>query len=180
MLYYLKRVIAALIYIFSNYIVANIPSWSIRKLLYRCMGMEIGHGSRIYMKCIVRFPWRIVIGNNSVINENCYLDGRGGIIIGDNVSISFFSFLISASHDSSSGEFKGVSGNIIINDNAWIGANAIILQGTTVERACILAAGSTLKGHTEEGFIYAGIPAVKKRSRNLERLYIQHHIDFFR
>ncbi len=176
----IKRIADALIYIFANYFVAYIPSWTIRKLLYRCMGMKIGQGSRIYMKCIVRSPWKIVIGNHSIINENCYLDGRGGITIGDNVSVSFFSFLISASHDSSSSDFRYIKGNIVIKDNVWIGANAIILQNTTVEKACILAAGSTLKGNTEEGIIYAGIPAVKRRSRNLLGLYTQHHFDFFR
>lgn len=176
----IKTIIASLIYLFANYIVAYIPSWTIRKVLYRCMGMKIGHGSRIYMKCIVRIPWRITIGNNTIINENCYLDGRGGITIGDNVSVSFFSFLISASHDSRSGNFKFVKDRITIKDNAWIGANAIILQGTTVEKACILAAGSTLKGNTEEGYIYAGIPAVKRRSRELQGIYTQHHIEYFR
>ena len=37
---------------FINYFVAYIPSWTIRKLFYRAVGMKIGKGSRIKQVCI--------------------------------------------------------------------------------------------------------------------------------
>ncbi len=176
----LKRFIDALIYIFLNYFIAYIPSWMIRKFFYKLFGMKIGRKTRIYMKCIVRAPWKIEIDENTVINENCYLDGRGGLKIGKNTSISFFTIIISASHNSTSQKFDYIKSPVIIKDNVWTGARSIILQGTTLEDECILAAGSTLKGATEKGYIYAGIPAKKMKSRNLQGKYIFSPYDFFR
>mgnify|MGYP000106572635 FL=1 len=176
----IKRIAESLIYIFLNYIVANIPCWEIRKIFYKIFGMKIGKHSRIYMKCIVRVPWRIKIGTHTVINENCYLDGRGGLEIGDNVSISFFSIIITASHNSKSENFEYIKEKTIICDSAWIGARATILQGSRLEQGCILAAGSSLKGETEAGYIYAGVPAVKMKDRGIKRVTISNHFDFFR
>lgn len=170
----------ALVYIFLNYFVANIPIWSFRKAMYKLMGMKIGKGSRIYMKCIVQYPWNISIGKNSIINENCVLDGRGGLEIRDNVSISLFSTIITASHNSKSGEFEYVKGKVIIEDNVWIGTRSVILQGTILRDSCILAAASSLKGDTEKGFIYAGVPAKKTKNRKLEKKYNLEFKDYWR
>lgn len=175
-----KRFADALIYIFLNYFVAYIPVWTIRKFFYKLFRMKIGKKSRIYMKCIVRAPWRIEIAENTVINENCYLDGRGGLKIGKNTSISFYTIIISASHNSSSANFDYVKAPVIIKDNVWTGARSIILQGTTLEDECILAAGSTLKGSTEKGYIYVGIPAKKAKPRNLQGNYVFSPYDYFR
>lgn len=176
---YGKRMVESLLYMFLSYIVGNIPVWTIRKIFYVMMGMKIGCGSRIYMKCIIRVPWKIQIGSNTVINENCYLDGRGGLKIGDNVSISFFTIIITASHDSRSETFDYIKKEIVICDSVWIGARAIVLQGSKIEKACILAAGSSLKGTTEAGYIYSGVPAVKRRERGVNEIHLK-HIDFFR
>lgn len=99
MMILIKRFVDAVLYIFYNYIVAYIPSWTLRKCFYILGGMKIGKGSRIYMKCKVRSPWNIRIGNNTIINEECYLDGRGSLIIGNNVSISYYTVIITASHE---------------------------------------------------------------------------------
>ncbi len=176
----IKRMADAIIYIFLNYFVAYIPSWTIRKLFYLLFGMKIGKGSRIYMKCIVRSPWNISIGKNSIINENCIIDGRGGLDIGDNVSISLFSTIITASHDSKSADFRYIKGKVIIEDNVWIGTRSVILQNTRIKKTVILAAGSSIKGDTEEGYIYAGVPAKRMKERNLEGVYTINFYDFFR
>lgn len=42
-----------LIYVFVNYFVNYIPVWTIRKLIYRCLGMKIGTGTRINMGCVI-------------------------------------------------------------------------------------------------------------------------------
>jgi acetyltransferase-like isoleucine patch superfamily enzyme len=49
----------------------------------------------------------LAIGENSVINQRCRLDARGGLIIGANVSISPEVHILSADHDVSSIDFSG-------------------------------------------------------------------------
>lgn len=88
----MKNFVLDFIYIILNYVVCYIPCWHIRKLCYQLAGMKIGKGSRILMGTIIIKPWKIKIGKNSIINERCHLDARGGITIHDNVSIAYILF----------------------------------------------------------------------------------------
>ena len=52
----LKSLVRDCIYLFVNYFIAYIPVWHLRKLLYLALGMKIGKGSRICMKCTIMSP----------------------------------------------------------------------------------------------------------------------------
>lgn len=64
-------------YVFMNSFINRIPFWVIRKWLYILCGMSLGKGCRIAMRTVVIWPKNISIGKNTVINEECLLDGRG-------------------------------------------------------------------------------------------------------
>ncbi len=125
----MKKLLYDLAYCFVNYFIAYIPSWTIRKYMYILCGMKIGKNSRINMRVTIFSPWKIEIGNSTVINEKCVIDGRGGIIIGNNCSISYASYVYSASHRINSEQFEAYSKKTIIGDGVWICANAVILPG---------------------------------------------------
>lgn len=84
----LRRMKYDLEYILLNQVVRHIPFWTIRRFFYRAMGMTIGRGSRIGINTIVVSPRGITLGERAIVNEMCYLDGRGGIRIGNDASIS--------------------------------------------------------------------------------------------
>ena len=157
-------------YVLCNYLVANIPCWHIRRVLYRLLGMKVGKGSRIMMKVTVTHPWKIRIGCNTVINEHCYLDGRGSLEIGDNVNVSIFSVLITGSHRTKSPEFEYYTEPIKINDGVWIAARSTVLNGCVLEKNCVISAGAVVMSRTkcEQNGIYVGVPAVYVRKRELE------------
>jgi acetyltransferase-like isoleucine patch superfamily enzyme len=56
-------------------------------------------------------------------------------------------------------------GNIIIQDDVWIGSNSVILSGVTIGRGAIVGAGSVVTRDVPEYSIVAGNPArvIKKR-----------------
>lgn len=56
-------------------------------------------------------------------------------------------------------------GDIIIEDDVWIGANSIILSGVKIGRGAIIAAGSVVNKDVAAYSIVAGVPAkeIKKR-----------------
>jgi len=167
-------------YLMLNSVIAHIPSWTIRRSCYRRLGMSIGKGSRIQMKCIVNTPQKITVGENTVINEGCVLDGRGGLIIGDNTSISMQSMIITASHDMKSNDFAYYEAPVTIGDHVWLGVRAMVLDGSRVENGCVVGAGAVLKGTTEENCIYLGIPAKKAADRNLNATYTIDYTDYFK
>ena len=57
-------------------------------------------------------------------------------------------------------------GGITIKDDVWIGANVSILDGVTIEKGIIIAAGSVVtKSADIQNGIYAGIPAKYIKNR---------------
>ena len=160
---------------FLNYIVAYIPFWNVRKLFYKLSGMKIGNNSRITMKCYFISPWKINIGNGVYINEFCVIDGRGGIEIGDNSSISMGTKIFSGTHDSKSDDFAFLERKVIIKNNVWTGVNAIVLPGSYLPHGMILAAGSVAipcNNSYEECCVYSGVPAKRIANRNTKAEYI--------
>ena len=57
-------------------------------------------------------------------------------------------------------------GDIIIEDDVWIGANCIILSGVKISRGAIIAAGSVVIKDVAPFTIVGGVPArlIKERA----------------
>ena len=130
-------------------------------------GESIYIAKNIYMKNIEY----IILGSNVSIHEMCYLDGYGGIEIGDNVSIAHSTSFISFDHtyDDTTIPIKynpSIRKRIILYNDIWIGAGVKILGGNTINKRSIIAAGSVVTKDIEEYSIYAGVPA--KKIKNIE------------
>lgn len=149
-----------------NYLISFIPFYFIRKNLLKIFGIKIGKHSLLDMGIYYKSPDKLSIGNNSHINRKCMLDARGTVIIGNNVSIFHRVTICSAGHDYNSPDFTYTTSPIIIEDNVWIGLNAIILQGVKIKEGAVIAAGSIVTKDVDAYSIYAGIPAKKIGERN--------------
>ena len=107
----------------------------------------------------------VVIGANTHINSGTVIFSGNGIHIGANVLISPGCVLVPVNHEFKSKDktiieqrFKPSRGGIIIGDDAWIGANSTILDGTIIGKGAVIGAGSMIKGKFEEYCVYAGTP----------------------
>ena len=105
----------------------------------------------------------VKIGRTKVILHGVHMDTLAPelITIGDGVMIANNAKLLT--HDSSfyctkPGE-KIKYSKIVIKDNAFIGAGAILLPGVTVGKRSIVAAGSVVTKDVKEGTLVAGNPA---------------------
>ncbi len=91
---------------------------------------------------------------------SCYLDGRNGIIIGENVWIGPHVRIISMNHNVNDYMKFQVTSPIIIGDNCWLGANSTILPGVELGNHVVVAAGAVVtRSFPEDDVILAGIPA---------------------
>jgi len=108
----------------------------------------------------------ITIGDGTSINRNTLVQGSGEVNIGKNVLIGPSVIIWSSGHKIDSppdGPIKGQGltfGTITIEDDAWIGAGSIILQGVTIGAGAVVGAGSVVKKDVPPGEIVAGNPAV--------------------
>ena len=102
-------------------------------------------------KIRVRNGAECYIGNNSSINSNNIITCRKKIIIGDYVWLSPNVQIYDHDHDYKTlngiKDNKYITDSIIIGNNVWIGANTIILKGTTIGDNSIIGAGCILKGN---------------------------------
>jgi acetyltransferase-like isoleucine patch superfamily enzyme len=169
MLTFLKRFAAASAYFGYNAVVTRIPVYSIRRAyLSAVLNIRIGKRVAIHMGCFVTGR-NISIGDHTVINRRCHLDGRAGLAIGSNVSVSPECYLVSLGHDPHSPGFAAKAGPVSIGDRAWLGARAMILPGVSLGEGCVVGAGSVVTKPAEPFAIVAGNPARKigERSRDL-------------
>jgi acetyltransferase-like isoleucine patch superfamily enzyme len=169
---FFRRVRAeALLYV-CNRIVAHIPSHRLRLFFYRhVMRYEIGDHSYIFMDAWFGQRGGFKMGNHSVVNQKCQLDTRGGIEIGENVSISAEVCILTADHDPASPSFAGRSRPVYVRDYAFIGTRAMILQGVTIGKGAVVAAGAVVTKDVAPFDIVAGCPARKIGLRNSELIY---------
>jgi len=110
------------------------------------------------------------IGARTIVNVGCYLSGEGGLHIGSEVLIGAHAKLLSAGHaidegDSIIARNRITRNAITIEDGAWIGAGAIVLEGVHIGRGAVVAAGAVLRQNVPAGMIAAGVPAKIIRAR---------------
>lgn len=136
-------------------------------------GVDIGSNTDISRGFYVDRPKGLSIGNNCFLNYgvhcHCGGDPIASIMIGNNVFIGPEVSICCASHEISSSAQragKNTYGSVKIMDGCWIGMRAIILQDVTIEKGCIIAAGSVVIESTEPNGLYAGVPA--KRIKDLK------------
>lgn len=114
----------------------------------------------------------IRIGARTIINVGGYLSGEGGLEIGEDVLIGPHAKLLSAGHAIDEGDLiisrnRITRGKIVVEDGAWIGAGAMVLEGVKIGRGAVVAAGALVRQDVPEGMVAAGMPAVLIRSRRL-------------
>ena len=161
----------------TNEVIANIPLALVRHRWYRhVMGVGLGEGSTVLMHVSVSIAGRpkvgrpgISIGRHTVINRHCWLDGRGGLRIGDNVSISPGVWLLTGEHDVNDPDFGPVYGLVEIGDRVWIGSRAMVLPGVSIGEGAVVAAGAVVTADVEPFTIVGGVPArpIGTRTRDL-------------
>ncbi len=169
--------IAKLLAYLTNQFISHVPFFALRHAWYRrVVGIRIGRGSSVCMGCywyfyrpLGRNPQPMEIGEHTVINRRCTLDGRGGLRVGANVSLSPEVMLITSSHTVNDPDFGVKDQPIVIDDYAWIGSRATILPGVTIGRGAVVAAGAVVTRDVAPYAIVGGVPAkvMSERDRNL-------------
>ncbi|WP_305067721.1 sugar O-acetyltransferase [Membranihabitans maritimus] len=132
----------------------------IRELLSQITGFDIDESTAVFPPLYLNYGKNTKIGKNVFINFNCVFLDLGGITIEDHVLIAPKVSLLSEGHPiSPESRHSLVPGHIHIKKNAWIGANATILQGVTIGENSVVAAGAVVSKDVPDNTIVGGIPA---------------------
>lgn len=173
-----------------------IPSHIIRLFLYRYFfRIKIGHDSSIHWLARFNQPSGIAIGNNTIIGNDAFLDGRSfriwksgenkitgyikdfispktrPLIIGNNVSIAGEVRIYTMEHDVNSSDFKEISAPVVIDDYVVIGTRVIILPGVKIGKGAVVASGAVVTKDVEPYAVVGGVPAIFIKSRSHDLRY---------
>jgi acetyltransferase-like isoleucine patch superfamily enzyme len=168
------------------------PRWFIR--LMAPFYQHRGRGAVIHRSVRMDTPpyRRFSLGRKSVIESfSCINNAVGDVIIGDHTRVGLHNTIIgpvtigshvnlaqgitvtALNHNFSDSTLRideqGVSTTpVVIGDDVWIGANAVILPGVTIGRHVVVAAGAVVTKDVPDYCVVAGVPA--KVVKELEKL----------
>lgn len=153
--------------------VGNLPSHHLRRFYYRLFGVKIGSGSTFHMWVRFMNPANIQVGEDTLIGDNTFLDGRDQIKIGNHVDIASQVLIYNSEHDINSDDFHATLSPVEIGDYVFIGPRAIILPGVKIGRGAVVGAGAVVTKDVPEFAIVGGVPAQKIGERkNKDLKYI--------
>jgi len=151
-------------------LVGHVPCHMLRLwwLRHAC-GMAIGPHSSIHRRCRMYHPYRITIGQHTVINYGVLLDGRRGLDIGNNVSVAEGSVILTLGHDVDDAKFAQKGAPVIIHNYVFIGSYARVLPGVTLGEGAVVGAGAVVTRDISPYTVVGGAPAryIRERSRDL-------------
>lgn len=104
------------------------------------------------------------IGSNVTIYALCSVGCRGGLHIGDDVSLSIGTVVLTTEHDYRRADvlMRGAPALLkrtTIEDGAWVGARVTITAGVTIGRGAVVGAGAVVTRSVPPYSIAAGVPA---------------------
>jgi acetyltransferase-like isoleucine patch superfamily enzyme len=108
----------------------------------------------------------VVIGADCAINSGTVIYTGNGVRIGDAVAIAANCTLAPTNHEISDRArlirdqgFQPSRGGIVIEDDCWLGAGVVLLDGAVLRRGAVIAAGAVVRGEVPPYAIFAGAPA---------------------
>lgn len=106
------------------------------------------------------------IGAHTVINSGTVIYTGNGVEIGAHVAIAANCTLAPTNHEVRARDqlimeqrFMPSRGGIVIEDDVWIGANAVLLDGAVLRKGCVVGAGAVVRGELPAYSINVGVPA---------------------
>ena len=138
----------------------------------------------------------IILGDDAIISRNCVVQGKAGAVaiaqktnigcntiissvagisIGSSVIIAGNCYIGGGRYISNSLDIpmmeQGVysQGSIVIGDDVWLGAGAVVLDGVQIGKGCIVGAGAVVTKDIPDYAIAVGVPAkvTKMREANI-------------
>lgn len=151
--------------------VGHIPFHTVRKFFYSLAGVKLGKGSVIHMWANFFQPLNIDIGEDTVIGDHAFLDGRVALKIGNHVDIASSVMIYNSEHNTEAEDFVAREEPVEIKDYVFIGPRVIILPGVKIGKGAIVAAGAVVTKDVAGFTIVGGVPAKvigERKSKNLK------------
>jgi len=134
----------------------------LRRLLAPLIFKRCGENFKAFQNVEFSFGYNMEVGDNVVVHRNVLLDDRGGIVLGNGVSVSDYANIYSHTH--SIVDQKDVTAAAtILEDGVRITYHATVLAGVHVGEQAMVGAMAVATKDVRPYHVYVGIPAKSVR-----------------
>ena len=133
------------------------------------LGAQIGKHVHIYNSAVITFPWKLIVGDGSTIGEHARIYNLGTIKIGHGVTISQNTHLCGGTHEYADLSMPLIKASIVIENKAWICADAFIGPEVIVHEGAVVGARSVVVKDIDGWTVVAGNPATFIKHRDVSR-----------
>jgi acetyltransferase-like isoleucine patch superfamily enzyme len=165
-------------------VIAHVIAGRIRAAVLRLRGATVGAKTSIGTRLVVQQPRSVrlgsrveiehdvflkinagvlTIGDYTFIGRGCEIDVAESVTIGAHTLLAPNVFITDHTHNHLRAQRLDEQGNrrapIVIGNDAWIGAHAVVLAGVTIGDGAIVGAGAVVTKDVAPYAIVAGVPA---------------------
>lgn len=136
-----------------------------KRCLLRMFGAHIDSTAVIYSTAKIFYPANLMMEKYSCLASNVDCYNVVPVRIGANATISQGAYLCTASHDITNPLNPLITAPIVIEDQAWVAADAFVGMGVTVGQGAVVGARAAVFKNVEPWTVVGGNPAkfIKKR-----------------
>ena len=136
-----------------------------KRFLLRLFGAKIDSTAVVYSSAKVYYPANLIMERYACLASDVDCYNVDIIRIGANTTISQGTYLCTASHDITNSLNPLITAPIIVEDQAWIAADAFVGMGVTIGQGAVVGARAAVFKNVEPWTVVGGNPAkfIKKR-----------------
>ncbi|ABV86835.1 acyltransferase [Shewanella pealeana] len=122
---------------------------------------------RLHQTITVQAEATLEIGEGSFFNDGVNICASQSIKIGRNAKIGDMTYVFDTDFHQLSPDRDVKKASVVIGNNVWVGANSMILAGSSIGDNSVIAAGSIVVGEIPPNCLAAGTPAKVIKSLNI-------------
>ena len=134
----------------------------LRRLLAPHIFKRVGANFKCFQNTEFSFGYNMEVGDDVVVHRHVLLDDRGGIRLGNHVSISDYANIYSHTHDIVDGR-DVTNAQTVLGDNVRVTYHATVLAGVHVGEQGMVGAMAVATKDVRPYHVYVGIPAKSVR-----------------
>lgn len=141
-----------------------------RIILLKIFGANLQWDAEVYSSAKIWAPWNLQMGHRACLGPEVICYNQDKVILEDDVVVSQYSYLCTASHDINmlnTANDSLITAPIWIKEKAWVGSKAFIGLGVCIGKAAVVGATASVYKNVEDYHVVGGNPAKVIKTRNI-------------
>ena len=139
-----------------------------RVLVLKCFGAKLAWTSLIHSNVKIWAPWNLEMGEYACLGPNVDCYNQGKITIKDHALVSQKSYLCASSHDIADATHVLFTNPIVIEDQAWVAADAFVGPGVHIGQGAVVGVRAAVFKDVQAWTVVGGNPAKYLKDRILK------------